>query len=53
MHSLIVDCSICDGLSIVYPLHTNKENVYQKVAEILKLQHGHALFHYCIALQYG
>lgn len=27
-------CYICDGLSIVYLLRPNKENVYQKIAEI-------------------
>ena len=27
-------CYICDGLSIVYLLHSNEENVYQKIAEI-------------------
>ena len=27
-------CYICDGLSIVYLLRSNEENVYQKIAEI-------------------
>ncbi|MDE7313824.1 MAG: hypothetical protein K2N87_19735 [Eubacterium sp.] len=27
-------CYICDGLSIVYLLCANEENVYQKIAEI-------------------